>query len=335
MKNVPSWHKDLPDENLDIDQTNLDLFFKVMFERQEIWYKRFILKEPRPWTEDKFLHNNKFTNVYRELDRNSQWQINNVFLSHEGGKLELIWKIMFFRFINRPEFFEWMAENKIWGGKPIPDIDQFDAEEFYTAMQRFRATGENPFTNAYLINSQACPGKTRDWCYCYTVIPTLKEKLKDLYVVMLKAKEPEEIITFLKTLPAVADFIAHELYQDFTYAPRYTGVTLMKFDQDDFTNVGPGASIGIRLIFPNLKGVKEQEQGIYWLRDLAQDLLAEQGDFKFLEWNSEKREYYTTDKCNITLHQIEMWLCEFQKYWKMIIGKGKQRSEFKPKTKVK
>ena len=55
--------------------------------------------------------------------------------------------------------------------------------------------------------------------------------------------------------------------------------------------------------------------------------------FPYLYWDKEKQQYYTNDKCNITLHQIEMWLCEFQKYWKMIIGQGKQRSKFKPRTK--
>ena len=53
------------------------------------------------------------------------------------------------------------------------------------------------------------------------------------------------------------------------------------------------------------------------------------------QWNKEKKAYEITNECNITLHQIEMWLCEYQKYWKMVIGEGKQRSEFQPKTNIK
>ena len=153
-----------------------------------------------------------------------------------------------------------------------------------------------------------------------------------------KAKKPEEIIEYLKTFPAVADFIAHEFYQDFTYIPRYTNRKFMKFDQNDFTNVGPGASIGIRLIYPSIDNIADQKQAIYWLRDEAEKELEkvakEKGEpMYYLEWNKEKREYELTDKCNITLHQIEMWLCEFQKYWKMTIKTGKQRSKFEPTTK--
>jgi hypothetical protein len=112
----------------------------------------------------------------------------------------------------------------------------------------------------------------------------------------------------------------------------------MKFDQNDFTNVGPGASIGIRLIYPNLNTVVKQKQAIYWLRDESEKWLNKIGEEKkdsmqYLYWDKIKGCYYTNSECNITLHQIEMWLCEFQKYWKMTIGQGKQRSKFQPKSK--
>lgn len=154
----------------------------------------------------------------------------------------------------------------------------------------------------------------------------------------MSAKKPEDIIEYLKTFPAVADFIAHEFYQDFTYIPRYTDRKFMKFDQNDFTNVGPGASIGIRLIYPSLKTIREQKPAIYCLKDEAEKWLnkiaKEKGEpMPYLNWNKEKGCYEIQEECNITLHQIEMWLCEFQKYWKMIIGEGKQRSKFQPRSK--
>ena len=67
-----AWHSLLPDASKEVDEENFKLFFKTMFERQEVWYNRFIKKQPRPWTDDEFFANNKFTNVFRELDRNSQ-----------------------------------------------------------------------------------------------------------------------------------------------------------------------------------------------------------------------------------------------------------------------
>ena len=70
-----AWYDKLPDENLEVYEPYLRLFFETMYERQLIWKRRFIDKKERPWTDNKIFQESKFTNVYRELDRNSQWQI--------------------------------------------------------------------------------------------------------------------------------------------------------------------------------------------------------------------------------------------------------------------
>lgn len=313
--------KHLPSDDLDVCEENFNLFFQTMFERQEIWYKRFMLKQERPWTEDKFFKDYKFTNVYREIDRNSQFQIENYFKPAKSRK-ELLWKIMFFRFFNNPEFFKFIG--------PIPEYDDFDEKELKGWMEMYRAEGGNPFTNAYLTNSQACPGCTRDECFAFKVIPTLHKLIPEISLKLISAKTPEEIIKLLMTLPSVSNFMAHEFYQDFTYAPRYSNFKLMKFDQDDFTNVGPGANDGIRWIFPNRKTKKEKEQAIYDLRDLSQAALKQFGDFKYLDYVD--GEYVINLDGKLSAHPQEMWLCEFSKYKKMQIGAGKQRSKFQIKT---
>lgn len=360
-----AWYNDLPSENLEVYEPNLRLFFETMHERQLIWKRRFLDKKERPWTDDKIFQESKFTNVYRELDRNSQWQIKNILLDDKLSFKNLIWKLMVFRFFNNPETFVFEPKGKsvqpsLFGAETksglkqaqstselisakkwrngIPDYEEYDEDEFSRFIAGIRSSGQNPYTTAYLINSQATPGQPRDYCYTRVVVPTLHKKMDELIKKVLTAKNPEVIIEFLKTLPAVADFIAHEFYQDFTYIPRYTNRKFMKFDQNDFTNVGPGASIGIRLIYPNLKTIREQKQAIYWLKDAAEEWLykisEEKGEkMPYLYWDKENSNYYVKDECNITLHQVEMWLCEFQKYWKMIIGKGKQRSKFVPRTK--
>jgi len=334
--------KILPDESLDVCDDNLYLFFQTMYERQKIWYKRNILKREAPWTDDKFLRDYKFTNVYRELDRNSQFQINHI-IKVEKNRTELIWKMMFFRFFNQPEFFTFIeeftkeadedgAEDFSFVGM-IPRYNKFRPLELKALMEAYRAIGGNPFTNAYLTNSQACPEKTRDECFAFKVIPMLHKLVPKISRTLEEAGDPDEIIKLLLTLPSVSNFMAHEFYQDFTYVPRYTGVELMDFDQDDYTNVGPGCEAGIRLIFPNRKTNKEKLAAIYYLRDIAPTYLAKFGDFKYLGYNQKAQVYICPDILNekVTLHQIEMWLCEFQKYWKMQVGIGKQRSKFTPK----
>jgi hypothetical protein len=50
-------------------------------ERTEIYKKKEILKLPQPWTEDEVFLKYRFTNVRRELDRESKWLIQNVYYS--------------------------------------------------------------------------------------------------------------------------------------------------------------------------------------------------------------------------------------------------------------
>lgn len=345
-----SWHDKLPNEDLEVYEPHLKLFFETMHERQLIWKRRFIEQRPRPWTDNEIFRNSKFTNVYRELDRNSQWQIKNILLDSSLSRVNLIWKMMVFRFFNCPETFE-LGKSVMGWKNGIPDWNEYNEDTFTDFIADVRKRGQNPYTTAYLINSMATPGKSRDYCYTRLVIPTLHKRIPELISKVMKAESPEEIIKYLKTLPAIADFIAHEFYQDFTYIARYTNREFMKFDQNDFTNVGPGASVGIRLIFPNLK-TKDQEPAIYRLKDMADEILEsiglEKGElFPYLSWDKESGSYFTFTSedlkagrihrenltySGITLHQIEMWLCEFQKYWKMTIGEGKQRSKFEPKT---
>ena len=362
-----SFYKQLPPDTMDVHEGNKHLFFELMHERMAIWKRRFVDKKERPWTKNEILRDYKFTNVYRELDRNSQWQIKNILLDDKLSLKNLIWKLMVFRFFNNPETFTFdpkkegvAIQGDLFGGTQksglkqvqdpnqlisatkwrngIPDYEEYDENEFSRFIAGVRSSGKNPYTTAYLINSQATPGQPRDYCYTHVVIPELHRRLPEIIKVVLTAKHPEDIINYLNQMPAVADFIAHEFYQDFTYIPRYTDRRFMKFDQNDYTNVGPGASVGIRLIYPSLSTIKDQKQAIYWLRDDAEKELTKIAKKKgepmyYLEWDKAKREYYFTDECNITLHQIEMWLCEFQKYWKMTIKTGKQRSKFEPRTK--
>ena len=42
-----SWFDKLPDVNLEVYEPHLRLFFETMYERQMIWYKRFIKKQNR------------------------------------------------------------------------------------------------------------------------------------------------------------------------------------------------------------------------------------------------------------------------------------------------
>jgi len=332
-----SWGHLLPSSEDEICIENLDLFFKTMYERQEIWYKRF-LKQPSPWTENEILRDNKFTNVYRELDRQSQYLISNIILSYEkceklvGDKADnIFYYLMFFRLFNNSDFFEFLKKQPEYDGK-IPSSKDYNPEIFLNLMSEARKAGINPFTNAYLTNSVACPGVTRDHCFSYTVIPNMIHVSRSLQE-CFRVGTALDVISLLETIPSVSSFLSHEFFQDFTYIERYTGQKVFPYNQNDYTNVGPGCEVGIRLVLPSKSTKTEKLIGIYELRDLSSDYLNQFGSFKYLKFDIKKQSYYVEEgRGSLTLHQIEMWLCEFQKYWKMMVGEGKQRSKIKSES---
>src|SRR5271169_6765859 len=113
-----------------MNQKNLNLFFQFMYERHLIWYKRNILKEPPPWTKNKILRDNKFTNIYRELDAGTLWYVQHVYTKatecwkEDLGRSErnLIWYTVIYRLINRVETFEKVGFVPYWDWS-IPNKD--------------------------------------------------------------------------------------------------------------------------------------------------------------------------------------------------------------------
>ena len=338
IKNVPNhygdtpWAEKLPDGDLDLFEDNLLEFFEIMAERQQIWVNR--IAKGGEVVENKILLESKFTNVYRELDRNCQYSITQILLDDTLDDVTLVWKLLFYRIFNNPNTFQYIERTR--GHKAgIPELMNWNQKDFVESIKEIRAGAngdKNPFTNAYLINSMACPGKTRDQCYTEKVIPTLFDKIFEIYDGMQTLDTPEDFIKLLETLPGVSGFISHELYQDLTYIARYTDRKIFKWDQDDFTNVGPGCDLGLRLIFPSTSKKADKLNKIYELRDIANSGILEDLGFKFLQFDKKTEKYSVTEKGTVSLHQIEMWLCEYQKYWKMKIGVGKQRSKFNSKV---
>ena len=339
------WMAQLPDVTEEVNKSHLDAFFMTMYERQCIWVKRFIRKEQPPWTENPYLRDYKFTNVYRELDRASQWMIHNILRDHDQSVKDMLLKLMLFRFYNQPDTFDKSQKYHV----ELPNkCHEFDAQKMWEQTVDVRDKGKrNPWHTAYMMN-MAFIKKPADWsgrglfkdeAYVKTLFPAIHDmvssgELCSAYQLADKKKDPSILIEALEKLPATSGFQSHEFYVDFCYVAKYWKRPLMKhLDQNSYTNVGPGASLGLRLIFPSLVG-NDQKRGIYVLRDIASDYLKHnlEVEFPYLYWNPHVQKYGFSKMGDLTLHQIEMWLCEYSKYWKMTIKEGKQRSKFKVKS---
>jgi hypothetical protein len=333
------YFKLLPDASMDVNEEMIKEFFWHLFERQEIWYKRNVLKLSPPWTKDKHLANFKFTNTYRDLDRASQYLIRNVLCDPKNDNTieDILFKIIIFRFYNQPDTFthpKYAVELQNW--------KTFDVEKQWEQTVTYREQVDNPFHTAYLMNMSFLPmssdwtgrGLFKDEAYVKYVFPKVHEIIPELKDKIKTCKDPQEVLKFLQQkIPAVSSFTSYEFYLDICGTGRYWRQKLWSIDEDMFVNIGPGCSLGIRLLFPSLQTIKDQEQAIDWLYDIAEEQFKEYGQFKYIRWDKNKKDYrieYELSKDNFSKHILEFGLCEMGKRFKLSIGEGKQRSKFVP-----
>jgi len=299
----------LPDQKIDVVEENLRLFWYWIYERHSIYHRRFILKQKPPWTKDPLLRDFKFTNAYRELDRVSQWVKNNI-INTEDTKFNKLFTLISFKLFNKIETFEEIG---------LQHYDTFNPIEFEKGLKRIVDRGGNPFTDAYLVNSMAFQGMRKYTAYSRHVIPFVHKEMKAFYRTILTAKEPEEIIKHFSVIKGVSNFVAYELYCDLDYFDP----PIMKFDQNDYVNTGPGAATGVAWIFPSrASSYKECEKVIYELKNKQK--------YYFQIFGFSDFPYLNNKYGKLSLREIEHSLCEFQKYKKMQLGFGKRRQKFIP-----
>jgi len=302
----------LPNPTLDVVEENLRLFWYWIYERHTIYHKRFVLKQKPPWTKDPILREYKFTNAYRELDRVSQWVKKNIIEDKNYTILERLFTLISFKLFNKIETFEEVG---------LLRYNDFDPIKFEKSLKKIVDRGENPFTDAYLVNSMAYQGMKKYIAYSRHVIPFVHENMKPFYRTILTAKKPKEIIDHFSIIKGVSDFVAYELYCDIDYFDP----PIMKFNQNDYVNTGPGAATGVAWIFPSrATSYKECEKVIYELRNKQK--------YYFKIFGFEDFPYLNNKYGKLSLREIEHSLCEFQKYMKMINNFGKRRQKFVPHT---
>jgi|SRR3989344_1962339 len=274
-------------------------FFKFIQDRQLIWYKRFILKEKPPWTDDEVLKNYKIINVYRELDKGTIYIINKI--KDIKQREIMLLNDIFYRFFNRYNLYE-NLEIGILNG-----IDKSLEIKF----ENLRKQGKPIFSDAYLIASN----KNNEPKYLY-ILEILKNlKLKELIANIDNSADPKSSLKEIQKIKNIGPFLAYEIWTDLTYFNFFK----QGWTDNDFVNIGPGAEWGLEIIYDKRLNKKEQLEKIYHLHKIQKELLNN------LEW---KKIFYKNAFSNrpyLSLRNIEHSLCEFRKYWNLSHGKGKKR----------
>lgn len=296
-------------------------FFDYARKRHEIYLRR-QRGEPKPWTKDPILRFNKFTNVFRELDKTTVWFRENVRERYDG-KPEVLLATVVFRMFNRIEVGEALFSQININGT--------------TAFEWFAATGDTAClrnaitayvgknkpvaTGAYIISSP--PGYSKlngilkildmfngilvggvRWCDVAAACTVAPVELRDVF-------------NWLKEVPYFGKFHSYEIVTDL----RHTHLLRRAPDVMRWCNVGPGAARGLARIH----GRTMTTSGKNAERVTTAQMMQEMGDILRHVPNPK---LWPKDWPRWEMRDVEHTLCEFDKYERVRLGQGRPRGVF-------
>lgn len=287
-------------------------FFKFIYKRQLIWYKRFILKEKPPWTNDGILKNFKIINMYRELDKCTIYILEK--LNEIKNRKTLLLNVVFFRFFNKYNLYENL------GIEPFEKIDEKLKDSIIRKFSNLKNKGTPIFNNAYLISSGNSGEKHVS---IMNNLSKLSEESNKFIEEIDKSKIPKESFEVIMKISMVGPFLACEIWTDLFYLKFFK----QNWTDNDFVNIGPGAKWGLEIVHNKDLNKKEQMEKLKQLHKMQKETLPkiheELGER--LKWEEIAYKKAYSNYPFLSLTNIEGALCEFRKYCNLKSGKGKRR----------
>lgn len=278
-----------------------------MEERYRIWLRRHA-GQPAPWTKDEILQKYKFTNVYRHLDRTTQ-ELMPMFRRHKDSPLSVQFVngtiARYFGYADTVNEIGWQETVKK-DGRIEPSVD---VDHIFKVIADRKKYGEQIFTGAYMI---AQGGRTdpKEEVVVDNVLAILS-KSKELEEVAKKTDSWEHVVSAMQFINGFggSGFMAKEVCQDvmmYAWSPA---------DKMTWTPVGPGGRRGLnRIHLQPLKAKADAKTCQDQIKALRKNIMK--------VWNPEWPE--------LSAHDIQFSLCEYDKYCRVALGEGRPRSLFKP-----
>lgn len=294
-----------------IEHDKLSTLLHWIDERHKIWYRRFVLQQEPPFTEDVILDNTKFTNVFRDLDRGTLYY-NNVLLPKLRNERDLLLNTVWYRLVNRVETMDII-------GTVEPTTE--DLDRVARVLQDLKDRRVPVFTSAYQVNSfkslfiRNKPGMEphqRDGLVArFTrAIQMFIDNLDDHVDSVFRARSPAASVNALKeSTSGIGKFTAFEVWCDLAWNNK------VPWSVDDYVTPGRGARDGIDRIFP---GESKKAPSIYYLRDNQDEL-----------WDRYRPEACWKGQMYLSLKEWEHALCEFSKYQRRVEGKPSAKHSVK------
>ena len=279
----------------------MDRFLYWMDERHRIYLRR-VAGDQKPWTDDEILREFYFTNVYRELDRTTQWFKRTVREPLQDS-VEVIFATVCWRWFNLIETGEVLREHG-W-------LREWDEAAVVAELGRRRTEGKPVFTGAYMINSP--PGRPKLEAICARITNVWR----DLYPLVRDAAgwaTLQQAHNRLRAYDGMGGFMAYEIVCDL----RHTAVLDRATDISTWANPGPGAVRGLYRVLgmpiPNKSNATAPPPPSDWTERMVDLLTAAR--------------VVLPSGFPLEMREIEQSLCEFDKYERLLWHEGKSKRRY-------
>lgn len=236
-----------------------DLYWTFASRRQQAFEAR-LAGKPAPWSHDPILREYKFCNVFRASDRVSQYLIRKVaYEQTEGTEEDRLFRVVSFRTFSRPATWETVTAQL----GHAPSLADLGSGRFERALTIAKKALGGLYTGAFILCATKAYGfdeKHRNHVALFQQM-FLKEKLGTK---LMRAPSLQAVVQLLEAFPLTGPFMSYQTAIDLNYT------ALINFDEDDYTQAGPGALRGIRKAFAET-GDYEPADIIKWMVDRQEE----------------------------------------------------------------
>lgn len=277
-------------------------FYYWINERHAI-YQRRARGEPGPWTGNPFLRQFKFTNPFRENDRDTIWMRKNWTGPNEDQPHDIqIFNCAFFR----------MTGNTMFLGSHGYVYD-WDAIYSKNKIRDWITAGGRAFTGAYVITNQGMKNPKEEVVCDYFLTPLWQRK-EYLAEIADSSNSLQKTHRALRELPGFGGggFMAYEVVTDLNYTP----VLRNAVDRFTWANAGPGAKRGLNRLMERdlMKTIRN---------DVANSLM-----LALLEKAPKYLEPHVPLE-HVDMRCIEHSLCEWDKFQRVSLKEGVPKQVFR------
>lgn len=280
-----------------------------------------------PITQDPVLAEYRFCNVFRELDRVTQWIERNI-RKPFAGHPHLWFMLAAARYINWPPTLQYLmnrGEEKCgfdaWPGEDSLPNFEFTPEEMGNALDYWAARGEKVYTGAYMIRAES--NHNMPWYswskhqYIAQIVLGRLWETREEWAELLSEPRPSLQRVWQKfqdrRFIGWGPFMAYQVVVDL----RHTDVLRDAWDINSWCALGPGSRRGLnRLAGLPAKTSLTQERGLFQMLDL---------------WESQD-DWRAPWVPPIDLSDIQNCLCEVDKLLRVRTGEGVPRARYQTET---